>query len=64
MMYLYFPDMPHNWVTGSVPNILRDYIASIFKGQALECLAFEGEVTEMFVNIKSHLPNVTADHIP
>ena len=56
--------MPHNWVSGLVPNILRDYIASIFKGQALDCLAFEGEGTEMLVNTKSHSPDVTADQIP
>jgi len=60
-----FWDVMHcNWVSGSVPNVLRDYIACIFKGQALECLALEGEGTEMLANIKSHSPSVTADHIP
>jgi hypothetical protein len=60
-----FWDVMHcNWESVSVPNILRDCIACIFKGQALECLAFEGEGTEMLVSIKSYSPNVTADHVP
>jgi hypothetical protein len=50
--------------SGSVPNILRDYIVCIFKGQALEGLVFGSKGTEMLANIKSHSPNVTADHIP
>jgi hypothetical protein len=42
-----------------VSNILRDFIASIFKGQALEFLVFEGEGTEMLANIKSLSPQKT-----
>jgi hypothetical protein len=53
-----------NWVSGSVLNVLRDYIACIFKGQALECLALEGEGNEILANTKSHSPNITAYHIP
>jgi hypothetical protein len=60
-----FWDVMHcNRESGSVPSILRDCIACVFKGQALECLVLEGEGPEMLVNNKSHLPNVTADHIP
>jgi len=56
-----FWDVMHcNWERGSVPNIMRDCIACIFKGQALECLAPEGEGIEMLVNIEGRSQLITS----